>query len=79
MKMILIPLSIAALTVVAMSAGAVQKPVQIADQRLDFPTNAQENDVHFRDVADLTIEYEYPSPEGDGNSPEIRFPGVPAA
>lgn len=51
MKKILIPLSIAALTLTAIGAGAVQKSVQAADQRLDFPTNAQENEVHSRQIA----------------------------
>jgi hypothetical protein len=58
MRKILIPLSIAALTFAAIGAGAVQAPLQVAEQTFEFPTNDRENDVHFRDIADLTIRHD---------------------
>ena len=82
MKTFLIPLSIAALTLVAIGAGAgtTDAPVRVADQTLDYPSNARENDVHIRQIADLSMhDDEYPAPSGDGGSPDIRFPGVPSA
>lgn len=92
MKKFLIPLSIAALTFAAIGAGAVQTPSYptndrendvnirgVADTRSVYPTNADENDRNWRQVADLKIEHDYPAPQGDGGSPDIRFPGRPSA
>jgi hypothetical protein len=82
MKKTLTALSFAAFAFAfaAVGAGAVPAPLQVADERQSYPTNAEENDVHFRQVAELTShDEEYPDPSGDGDSPDIRFPGHPSA
>ncbi len=80
MKKTLTALSVAAFAFAAAGAAAVPASLQLADERLSFPTNAEENDVHFRQVADFySHDEEYPDPSGDGDSPDIRFPGHPSA
>jgi hypothetical protein len=37
----------------------IHSAAQVADVKYDFPTNAQEDDVHIRDIAEL--KYDFPT------------------
>ena len=63
--------AVLALAGIGMSMGIAQTAIQVADVKYDFPTNATEDDVHMRDIAEVDIneinDRYINSPEHDGD------------
>ena len=72
-------LSFAAFALAVIGMGAAQSNTRIAGVKFDLPTTAPTiagaGDQGFRLIVDGTDDY--PSPEGDGDDPDIRIPGDP--
>jgi hypothetical protein len=70
-------LSFAAFALAVIGVDAAQSNIRIANVNLDSATNTEASNLDFRVIADGKDDY--PSPEGDGDDPDIRFPGDPRA
>jgi hypothetical protein len=75
MRKLMTALSFAVFALAFIGAGTARGNARAADVKFDFPATAKPGDVDLRLIAGGKDDY--PPSDGDGDDPDIRFPGDP--